>query len=79
MPPRAHGWSGGVSGSRGVGDAAPDVDSEVVRTAEIASDAATEIGSGGVWLTGPCAGSTEVVAAVAQVLSRAAQGMEQPA
>lgn len=76
MPLHAHVWSGGEA--RGGGLAA--VDSEVVRTVERASDVATELGSGGVWLTGPGAGSTEVVAAVSQVLSRGvAQGLVQPA
>ena len=60
MPLRAHGWAGTEPG-----DGSSVVGSGVVGTAERASNAAAEIGSGGVWLTGPGSGSTNVVAAAA--------------
>ena len=49
------------------------VGSDMVGTVERASNAAAEIGSGGVWLTGPGSGLTDVVAAAALGLSAHAQ------
>eukprot|EP01043_Picozoa_sp_COSAG02_P029263 COSAG02_NODE_1813_length_10785_cov_17.017312_5_plen_76_part_00 len=72
MPPGAHTWAGSHAGGGSTGVSAQEVvDSDVIRTVERASSAAAAIGSGGVWLTGPGSGSTDVVAAAAQALGEA--------
>ena len=67
----AHTWGGSEATGRSRGAVAATVDSGVIGTVETASHAAVEIGSGGVWLTGPGSGSAEVVAAAAGVLNAA--------
>ena len=72
MPPGAHAWAGSQAGGGATtGSTQEAVDSDVIGTVERASSAAAAIGSGGVWLTGPGSGSTNVVAAAAQILGEA--------
>jgi len=72
MPPGAHAWASSQAGGGATAVSAQEVvDSDVIGTVERASSAAAAIGSGGVWLTGAGSGSTDVVAAAAQVLGEA--------
>lgn len=72
IPSAAHTWAGDHAGGGSTGASTQDVvDSDVIRTVERATKAAAAIGSGGVWLTGPGSGCTDVVAAAAQALGEA--------